>query len=344
MRKIAIAILCVVLVLSTLAGCSNDVQESTQVNESANTDKFIIKMGYGTAPGHPIDLASQKFKEEVEKKSNGRIEVRLFPSAQLGSERELIEGLQAGTIEMTPTTTGPMGLFDSAYYVFDLPYIFKDAESADAVLDGPIGEEMLARLDKLGIVGLAWWENGFRELTNNIRPIVSPHDLNGIKLRTMENEVHMEYFKNLGATPIPLGFGEIYMACKNKTVDGQENPTSIIATNKFYEVQKYMTLTDHVYSPVAVLISKKFWNQLPEDLQNIIKDTALELREFQRSAGRSQDKDYLETIKNSGTEIIQLTDEQKQMWKDEADAIYPKFEDKIGKDLLEKVQKAGWVN
>jgi tripartite ATP-independent transporter DctP family solute receptor len=299
-------------------------------------------MGYGTAPGHPIDLASQKFKEIVEKKSNGRIEVRLFPSAQLGSERQLIEGLKAGTVEMTPTTTGPMGLFDPQFLVFDLPYIFKDNKAADKVLDGPIGQEMLARMDRIGMVGLAWWENGFREITNNVRPIVKPEDLKGIKLRTMENEVHMKYFKQLGATPVPLGFGEIYMACKSKTVDGQENPTSIIATNKFYEVQKYMTKTDHVYSPVIVLISKKFWDQLPSDLQKLIKDTALEVREYERNEGRQKEKEYIDTIKKGGTQYIELTDEQKALWRAEAEKMYPDFEQKIGKELLDKVRKAGW--
>jgi tripartite ATP-independent transporter DctP family solute receptor len=349
MRRVIVLALCVVFTLSILTGCGQPKKTSStgtepNSNESANNEKFVIKMGYGTAPGAPIDLGARKFKEEVEKKSNGRIEVRLFPSAQLGSERQLIEGLQAGTIEMTPTTTGPMGLFDPAYYVFDLPYIFKDTKSADKVLDGPIGEEMLARLEKMGIIGLAWWENGFRQFTNNKRPIVKPQDINGMKIRSMENEVHMKFFKDLGATPIPLGFGEIYMACKSKTVDGQENPTNLIATNKFYEVQKYMTVNDWVYSPVVVLISKKVWNKLPEDLKKIVKDAALNQREFERNAGREKDKEYIETIKKGGTEVTVLTDEQKMEWRKEAEKLYPEFESKIGKDLLEKVQKEGWVN
>lgn len=347
MKKLAALVVSLFVLALLLAGCgtqsgSGGKSQPGGGTEKGSTEKFVIKMGYGTAPGHPIDLASQKFKEIVEKKSNGRIEVKLFPSAQLGSERQLIEGLMAGTVEMTPTTTGPMGLFDPAFFVFDLPYIFKDHKSVDKVLDGPIGQEMLKRLEKLGIVGLAWWENGFRELTNNVRPVVKPEDLKGIKLRTMENEVHMKFFKQLGATPVPLGFGEIYMALKTKTVDGQENPLSIIAANKFYEVQKYLTRTSHVYSPVVVLVSKKFWDQLPNDLRQIIRDTAYELREFERNSGRENEKQYIDTIKQNGVEITELTPEQKALWRAEAEKIYPDFEGKIGKELLDKVRKAGW--
>ncbi len=348
MKKIISLFLCLVIVLTGLAGCAKAPETSSTGNEPANSElvsneKYVIKMGYGTAPGAPIDLGSVKFKEEVEKNSNGRIEVRLFPSAQLGSERQLIEGLQAGTIEMTPTTTGPMGLFDPAYFVFDLPYMFKDEKAADRVFDGPIGDEMLARLEKIGIVGLGWWENGFRQLTNNKSTVVKPQDVAGMKLRTMENEVHMKYFSNLGATPTPLGFGEIYMALKSKTVDGQENPLSLIATNKFYEVQKYLTKTDYVYSPVAVLVSKKFWDTLPEDLQKIVKDAAVNQAQYERNLGREAEKEYLDTIAQGGTEVTILTEEQKLEWKKEAEKIYPDFEEKIGKELLYKVLEAGWA-
>lgn len=340
-KKIISIIMTVIVIVSLLSGCGNK-SSSNDAKPSDNNKKYVIKMGYGTGPGHPIDLASKKFKEEVEKKSNGRIEVKLFPSAQLGSERQLIEGLQAGTIDMTPTTTGPMGLFDKSFFVFDLPYIFKNEAAADRVLDGEIGQKMLDEVSNIGLVGLAFWENGFREITNNKREITKPEDLNGIKLRTMENEVHMKYFKNLGATPTPLGFGEIYMACKNKTVDGQENPTSIIATNKFYEVQKYMTISDHVYSPVIVLFSKKVWDTYPEDLKKIIKDTAVELKDYERKAGRDKQEEYINTIKNGGTQVTVLTDEQKEAFRKEAEKIYPEFEEKIGKELLDKVRAEGW--
>jgi len=338
MRKLFVFVVCLIM-LAVLAGCGGG-QKSQEAAKPA--DKFVMKVGYGTAPGHPIAIGSEKFKELVEKRSNGRIEVRLFPSAQLGSERQMIEGLQAGTLECTPTSTGPMGLFEPGFFVFDLPYIFKDSKSADAVLDGPIGTELAQRLEKIGIVSLAWWENGMRQMTNSRGPVVKPTDIKGLKLRTMENEVHMKYFKNLGATPTPMGFGEVYMALKTKTVDAQENPLAIIANNKFYEVQKYMTITDHVYSPAIFLVSKKWWDKLPADLQKIVKDTAFELRTMQRNEGREQEKKYIEMCQKGGMEIVTLTPEQKKAWQEEALKIYPDFEAKIGKDLIEKVKKAGW--
>ena len=338
MKKLGSMIL-VTMLLVALVGCGGGAKKP-EANKA--TDKFIMKVGYGTAPGHPIAIGSEKFKELVEKRSNGRIEVRLFPSAQLGSERQMLEGLQSGTLEATPTSTGPMGLFEPGFFVFDLPYIFKDAKAADSVLDGSVGTELAGRLEKIGMVSLAWWENGMREITNSRGPIVNPTDVKGLKLRTMENEVHMKFFKNLGATPTPMGFGEVYMALKQKTVDAQENPLAIIANNKFYEVQKYMTISDHVYSPAIFLVSKKWYDKLPADLQKIVKDTAFELRVMQRNEGREQEKKYIELCKKGGMEITVLTPEQKALWQAEALKIYPDFEAKIGKDLLEKVKKEGW--
>lgn len=359
LKKTALIMLALTLVIGVFAGCQQSGGQTAApgaaaapaAGESAapqapaaggGNAQYVMKVGYGTSPGHPIDTASVEFKKLVEERSNGQIEVRLFPSAQLGSERQLIEGLQSGTVEATPTTTGPMGLFDPAYYVFDLPYIFKDSAAADAVLDGPIGDEMGKRLEEKNILCLAWWENGFRQLTNNTREVVAPQDVKGLKLRTMENEVHMEFFKGLGATPVALGFGEIYMSCKTKTVDGQENPLSIIAANKFYEVQSYCTKWDYVYSPVVFLVSKPFMESMPEDLQKVVRDTAYELRTMQRQLGRDAEAEYIKATEDGGCAVRILTDEEKAVWRAEAEKIYDKFADKIGPDLLKKVQDAGW--
>lgn len=309
---------------------------------AASGESFVIKVGYGTNPGHPIDLGSIEFEKTVEEKAaelGYNVDVQLFPSAQLGSEKEMIEQLQMGTLDMCPTTTGPLGLFKSEYLVFDLPYLFLNYDQADAVLDGEIGTEMLNALEDQNIIGLAWWENGFRELTNNKRPVTKPEDLSGIKLRTMENDVHIDFFSAMGASPTPLGFGEIYTSLQSGVIDGQENPLSIIAVNKFYDVQPYTTISDHVYSPVPVLYSKSLFEKLPEDLQTLVRDTAFEVRTYERQAGRDAEQEYIDEIAQK-SEIYKLTDEEKEAFKAVAMETYKKFEDKIGKELIEKVTSA----
>lgn len=317
-------------------------EETAQAEPSGGGESYVIKVGYGTNPGHPIDLGSILFEEEVEAKAKELgydVDVQLFPSAQLDSEKEMIEQLQMGTLDMCPTTTGPLGLFNSQYLVFDLPYLFLNYDQADAVLDGEIGTEMLSALEDQNIVGLAWWENGFRELTNNKKPITKPEDLSGLKLRTMENDVHIDFFSAMGASPTPLGFGEIYTSLQSGVIDGQENPLSIIAVNKFYDVQPYTTISDHVYSPVPVLYSKSLYEKLPADLQELVKTTAYEVRTYERQAGRDAEQEYIDEIAQK-SEIYTLSDEEKAAFREIALETYGKFEEKIGKELVDKVTAA----
>ena len=327
-RWIACA-LAATLTVGLLSGC--------QGSEKAKS--YSIKVGYGTNPGHPIDLASNEFEKQVEKEAKELgydVDVQLFPSSQLGSEKEMIELLQIGALDMCPTTTGPLGLFEPSYLAFDLPFLFLNSEQADRVLDGDVGTKMLSSMEDIGIVGLAWWENGFRELTNNKRPITKPEDLKGIKLRTMQNDVHIDFFQKMGAAPTPLGFGEIYTSLQSNVIDGQENPLSIIATNKFYEVQPYTTISDHVYSPVPVLYSKALLEDLPKDLQEIVKNAAYDLRIYEREAGRSQEQEYSDEIAEK-SEIYVMSDEEKKAFQDAAQSTYEKFESVIGKDFMDEV-------
>jgi len=338
MKKALTSVLVLALLMNIFAGCSKQ-EVAPATNETTEVKTYEIKLGYGTNPGHPIDLASVKFEEEVEKKAAAAgysVDVQLFPSAQLGSEKEMVEQLQTGSIDIVPTTTGPLGLFEPKFFLFDLPYIFLNYDHADATLDGEVGTEILASLESKGILGLAWWENGFRQLTNNKREIKAPSDLKGIKLRTMQNDVHIDYFKNLGASPTPLGFGEIYTSLQSGVIDGQENPFSIIATNNFHEVQPFVTQSDHVYSPVAVLASAAFMKELPEELQKIVKDTAFELRLYQRETGRAQQNYYINKIKEKSA-IYVLSDEEKKAFQEAAYPTYKKFENKIGVELIKKI-------
>ncbi|MEW6548756.1 MAG: DctP family TRAP transporter solute-binding subunit [Spirochaetota bacterium] len=273
----------------------------------AQAGKIIIKVGYGTAGG-PIHEGALEFERRVEK-ADPRIDVQVFPGGQLGSEGEIVGQLQAGITDLLPTTTGPLGQLDPVFYVLETPFVFLDEAQADKVLDGPVGEKILKALEPKGLIGLAFWENGFREITNNVRPIKSPTDLKGLKMRTQQNRLHIKYFTDLGASPTPLAFTEIYNALATKVVDGQENPYSLIATNKFYEQQKFVSQTDHVYSAVPVYFSKAKWSKLPAEVQKLVKDTIYDLRLWQRERGRQMQKEYIAEIsKKSQVSILTLAE------------------------------------
>lgn len=303
-------------------------------------EKIVIKVGYGTAGG-PIHEGALEFKRIVEAANPG-IEVQVFPGGQLGSEGEIIGQLQAGLTDMLPTTTGPLGQQNPIYYVLETPYVFLNEAQADKVLDGPVGTELLDGMKAKGLLGLAFWENGFRELTNNVRPIRAPADLKGLKLRTQQNRLHMKYFGDLGANPTPTAFTEIYNALATRIVDGQENPFSLITTNKFYEQQKYISKTDHVYSSVPIYYSKMKWDKLPPDVQKLVRDTVYDLRIWQRKRGRDQQQAYLDEMAKK-SQIAILTDAEKAEFQKAAQPAFEWAKKEYGavyQTTLEKVLKA----
>jgi len=291
--------------------------------------KTVIKVGYGTAGG-PIHEGMLEFKKRIEA-ANPAIDVQIFPGGQLGSEGEIVGQLQAGITDLLPTTTGPLGQLAPVYYALETPYAFLNEEQADTVLDGPVGQGILNVLDDKGLVGITFWENGFRQLTNNARPIHKSDDYKGIKLRVQQNKLHIEYFRNMGSNPTPLAFTEIYNALATKVVDGQENPLSLIATNKFYEQQKYVSKTDHVYSAVPVFYSKIKWMSLSPDVQKLVKDTLVDLRIWQRQKGRDMEQNYLSQIAEK-SEINILTTEEKKALQDAGAETYEWAKKQFGKD------------
>src|SRR5207249_4151239 len=227
-----------------------------------------LKMNISVAQNSHYGVAVDTFAREVEKRTSGRYKVQNFYSGALGAERESIEAVQLGTLDLTMTSTGPVPNFVPEVAILDIPFLFRDYAHARATLDGPIGQELLAKFPSKGIVALAWGENGFRHMTNNKRSVVLPDDLKGLKMRTMENPVHIQAYKQFGIIPTPMAFTEVFTALQQGTVDGQENPLSVITSAKLDQVQKYLTLTGHVYSPALILMSKAQWDKLsPEDKQ-----------------------------------------------------------------------------
>ena len=227
----------------------------------------------------------------------------MFPASQLGSERDMVEGLQLGSLEMTLTSTGPRGNFVPQVKLFNLPFLFKDRESCYRVLDGEIGTQIADRFTKVGIRSLGWFENGFRNITNSKVAVNSPSDMKGIKIRVMEDDVFILTMKALGASPLPMAFGELYTALEQKTVDAQENPLAVIHSSRFFEVQKYLAMTGHFYSPAVLLISEIAWKTLTPEQQKIVADAATEARDYERELSLKADQELEAACKKEGMTV-----------------------------------------
>lgn len=277
------------------------------------------------------------FKKYVEEKSDGRLIVEIYPNGQLGGERQAIESVQLGTVQMTVTAVAVLSGFEPKFQVFDLPFLFKDKPAAYAALDGELGSMLSRNLVPLGLKTLGFPENGYRHITNNKGPIRTPDDLKGMKVRTMENPIHMAAFRALGANPTPMSFGELYTALQQKTVDAQENPIALIYTSKFYEVQKYCSLTGHVYAATIAVCNDDWFNKLPADLQKIVLDGATLFRDEQRKLADQQDIDMLEDLKKAGMQVNELTASEKEAFIKATASVYDEFAKSVpgGRELID---------
>lgn len=298
---------------------------------------YSITAGIGLNDKSAQYESLEYFKELVEENSEGRITVDLYHSSQLGDDREMMEALQRGEQEMTCPSTAPIAPFVDEFGVFDLPFLFPTNESADYVLDGEIGQELLDKLSDIGIKGLVYWENGYRNLTNSVREVRSPADVEGMKIRTMENPMHLDAWRAMGANPTPMAFGELFSAMQQGVVDGQENPWGTIYLQNFYEVQDYATDTGHVYSPFVLMIAQSFWDNLPEELQEVVMDAAVKSRDQNRKLNREYNKEYLEQLKDVMT-VTELTADQKAEFQGAVQSVYDKYSEEIGQDLIDGVQ------
>jgi len=295
----ASATIVVTLVASLLAPmcgvvAADDIQERT------------IRWGHLQNKDHPLSAGVNKFAQIVEAKSGGKLKVREFPNSSLGSENQQQTALQGGTQEMMSASTTTLVGIVPEFGVLDFPFLFANEKEADALLDGPIGKRLMDRLPQQGLVALAYWENGFRNVTNSKRPINRPEDLAGLKIRVMQNPVYLETFKTVQANPVPMAFGELFTALETRTVDAQENPYSIILANKFNEVQKYLSITRHSYNTFIILISEKFWDRLSPTEQKILQDAALEARTYERELSRASSGKALAELKAKGMEVNEL--------------------------------------
>ncbi|NBU89543.1 MAG: TRAP transporter substrate-binding protein, partial [Betaproteobacteria bacterium] len=259
-----------------------------------------FKFGLQNPKGHPLEMGAVKFAEIVSAKSGGKIKVTVFPGGTLGSDAATVSALQGGTVEITALNSGILASQVKDFEVFDFPFMFANPKEADAVVDGPFGQKLHAKLADKGIVGLSYLELGFRNMTNSRRAINTVEDIAGLKLRVIPNAINVDWVKALGANPTPMAFPELYGALEQKAVDGQENPLSVILANKFAEVQKFLTLTNHQYNPQSLIFSKKVWDTLSAAEKKIIQDAAVESSAYQRKVNREASAAQLDQLKKAG--------------------------------------------
>ena len=300
----------------------------------------LIRFGYGLVENSNQGRAVKFFADHVEKASGGKMRVRAIGAAALGPDTQMQQALIGGAQEMMVGSTATLVGITKEMALWDTPFLFNNAREADAVLDGPVGQKVMDRLQAGGLVGLAYWENGFRNLTNSKRPVQKLEDFDGIKLRVMQNNVYLDSFKTLGANAVPMPFSELFGALETKTVDGQENPYNTILSSKFFEVQKYLSITNHVYSPWIVTVSKKWWDQLSKDEQKVLMDAALASRDFERKDTREEAGRALAELKAKGMQINELPASESARMRSKLSAVNAGIAANVGPDLWNETQAA----
>ncbi|WP_447981345.1 TRAP transporter substrate-binding protein [Achromobacter kerstersii] len=327
------------LVLATALSCA-----VAGVAAAADVKPRLIRFGYGLNEESVQGRASRFLAQELEKVSDGKLKMKTFGSANLGSDEQMQGALAGGAQEMMVGSTAPLAGMVKEFGVFDLPFLFNSEKEADAVLDGPLGQDLMKKLEAKGLVGLVYWENGFRNMTNSKRPITRAEDLQGIKLRVMQNQIALGVFNTLGANAVPMPFSELFTALETRTVDGQENPITTIQSSKFYEVQPFLTITRHVYTPWVVLASKKWWDTLSPDEQKLIRQAAAASRDFERKDSRADSTKAMTTLEQAGMKINTVTPEEVPRMRQKVQPVVDKYTQELGPDLVkqlnDEIQKA----
>lgn len=355
MKKSLAVILAIVMLLAlALSGCtsvsekpkeskpaeSKPAAASSAAASEAPKDKkaeIVLKLGYGSGTTNPRHLTAEKFKKWVEEQTKGKVQIDLYPSEVLGTDKQMMEMITMGTLDLTLNQHSLTANYAPKLSVIELPFLFDSTEKAGKILDGPIGEELAKDLEKSGIQLLAYWENGIRQTTNSKRPIEKPEDLKGLKIRTPESKMTISIFKALGASPAPFSFAELYLALSQGTFDGQENPVTNIHASKFYEVQKYISVTNHKYETLPFLASMKVWQKLPEDVRKVLKEGAVKFAKEHRKMVADNEGKLLADLEAKG---MKVSKPNLQPFRDATKSVYAEWEPVLTKELIEKVKEA----
>ncbi|MGP1418417.1 MAG: TRAP transporter substrate-binding protein [Sphaerochaetaceae bacterium] len=328
MKKIVIMLLMSVLLVS-LAFAAGD-------KESASTDKtYTLKLGYGGAVTNARHLTALQFAEWVKEQTNGRVTVDLYPGEMLGTDAEMAEMCSMGNLDMTVNAVGIVANYEPKIAIFELPFLFPSYEAVDRVLDSDFGLGVLDSLPAKGLRALAYWENGFRHVTNSKRLIEKPEDLKGLKIRTPENAMTLAIFNALGAKPSPLAFSELYLALSQGSFDGQENPIANIYASKLYECQKYLSITNHKYEALVFMVSENVWKKLPEDIKKVLSEGAIKFAGVHRAMVRGDEAGQIKDLAEKG---MTISYPDLVPFQEATASVYSEYEKKFGKELIGKVR------
>ncbi|HEX5958179.1 MAG TPA: TRAP transporter substrate-binding protein [Hyphomicrobiaceae bacterium] len=307
---------------------------------AAAQEKIIVKLGWTSSDGptDPYAVAGRAFKEELERRSGGRMEVRLFPNRQIGDERPMLDGMRLGTVDAGVITNAVVAQIEPAFQLNDLPFLYADEAQAQRVLDGPVGRKLGAKLESKGIKVLGYTEGGFRNMINNIRPVERPDDVKGVKYRVMQNPVFIAMFSSLGGNAVPMAWGETFTAVQQGTIDGLEIPLAVVEQNKYFEVAKYLSLTNHTYSANLLLISKRLYDRLPADLQKAVTEAGTAATAKQRTAAAAAATETLAKLEAAGMKVNRVGD--MAPFRAAVKSVHEKFRPSIGPALLDEALAA----
>ena len=332
--------------LAMLTGCGGGsdttaTDDGGSAGDSASgTPEVTWVASCANADDHPAVQGVHKFAELVEEKSGGRMHIDVFANAQLASDRDCIEGMQMNTIQSGIMVSSALAGFTDELLVFDLPFLFDSSAQGQALCDSDVGQQILGTLEDIGIKGLGWMEYGMRNITNSVRPIATPEDLQGIKTPTTQNPIHMAAFQVMGADPTPMAFGELFTALQQGTIDAQENPLSVITSSRFNEVQDYLSMTEHVYSAAPLMVSKAAYDALPDDLKAIVDEAGTEACQWEREYLAEVEVQWLDELEAAGT---QINYPDKAPFVEAMSSVYDEFvgdgDDMVSPELLEQVRE-----
>ncbi|PFG11189.1 TRAP transporter substrate-binding protein [Marinobacter sp. LV10MA510-1] len=324
--------------LNTLVlGLSLSLGSTVFASEFTDMDPITLRLAHVVNEQDGFHIAAVKFQDLVAERTEGAVNIELYPNASLGDERTLLEGMQIGTVDMGVITNGPVANFVEEMAVFELPFLFPSPQAAYDVLDGPIGQELLDKLSEVNLKGLAYAERGFRNLTNSERPVNTPEDMEGLRIRVMENPVYVDTFRALGANAIPMAWTEALTAMQQNTIDGQENPVNVIHSFKLHETQDYMTLSRHTYAPAIFVMGMPVWNKLPEAAQAVVVQAAQEAAEHERRVNAEMESQQLAELREAGMQINDTPDIK--AFQAAVVPVYAKYGEKFG-DYLPRILEA----
>jgi tripartite ATP-independent transporter DctP family solute receptor len=322
------------LMKTLLAGaCATGLLLGSVAGHAAEIRERTLRFAFQNVKEHPQGQGAQKFADLLSEKSGGKLKVRLFPGGTLGGDVQTVSALQGGTLDITVLNSGILAAQAADFAMLDFPFLFNNAEEAHAVIDGPVGQKLAAQLDSKGLVGLGYWDLGFRHLTNSKHPVAKLEDMQGLKVRVIQSPIYLETFSALGANPVPMAFPEVYTGLEQHTIDGQENPFTVIEGNKFYEVQKYLSVTGHIFNPQSLIISQKTWNRLNDDEKALIREAASEAQKFQREVTAAS-MDKAKATLAGAMAVNEITPAEKDRFRERVQPVIDKFAKSLDGELV----------